>query len=193
MLISIQTAPAARDWQLFLVVGLLLGWPAMMQFTRPSVALPLSPSPYVALRLLLQWEPLPDSAASLVPDVLSLWPLARQEAVHLATLPRTTVALVGEMGAHGPRHVDLVRHLSLWLRRLGATLLYSPEHFPHLADTLTFHNILSAMLRIYIPAPGIAQEQADVLRPLMGGLLSHLDADPAVHAKSAVLQVQQLM
>ena len=154
MRIALQAAPTACDWQLFLVVGLLLGWPAMIQFTRPSIALPLSHSPYVALRLLLQWEPLPDSAASLVTDVLSLWPLAQQEAVHLATLPRTTldavVALVGEMGAtlvHGPRHADLVRHLGLWLRRLGATFLYSPEHFPHLADTFTFHNILSAMLR----------------------------------------------
>ena len=106
------------------------------------------------------------------------------------------MGLVGVAGAalvNCPRHQELVYQLGRWLRRLGATLLHSPEHFSHLADPLAFHHILSAMLRIYAPAPRVAQEQADVLRPLMGGLLSHLDADPAVRARDAVLQIQLLL
>ena len=172
----------------------------MLQVTRPCVLNPGPPASFMALRHLLLWEPLPDAATSLVPDALSLWPLSLQEATQLATITRPTldavVDLVGVAGAilvRCPRHQELVYQLGMWLRRLGATLLYSPEHFPHLSDTPAFHNVLSAMLRIYIPAPRIAQEQADVLRPLMGGLLSHLDADPAIRAKSAVLEVQQLM
>ena len=49
------------------------------------------------------------------------------------------------------------------------------------------------MLRIYAQVPFVAQEQADVLRPLIGGLLSHLDADPAVRARAAALQIQLLL
>mgnify|MGYP001827039672 FL=1 len=56
-----------------------------------------------------------------------------------------------------------------------------------------FHQILVAMLRIYAPAPSMAQEQADALRPLLGGLLSHLDADPAVRARDAALQIRLLL
>ena len=172
----------------------------MASHTRPCVLTPGPPAPFEALRHLLLLEPLPDAAASLVPDALGLWPLAQQEATLLATIPRptldATVSLLGVAGAtlaNCPRHQELVYQLGRWIRRLGATLLHRPEHFPHLADPLAFHHILSAMLRIYTPAPIAAHEQADALRPLLGGLISHLDADPAVRARDTALQIQLLL
>ena len=197
---AITAAPTASDWQFFLAVGLLLGWPAMLRVTRPCALASSPPAAFEALRHLLLLEPLPDAAASLVTDTLSLWPLAQQETTLLATIPRptldATVSLLGVAGAilaNCSRHQELVYQLCRWLRRLGATLLHPPEHFPYLADPLAFHLILSAMLRTYTPAPIVAQEQADALRPLLGGLLSHLDADPAVRARDAVLQIQLLL
>ena len=197
---AIAAAPTETDWQFFLVVGLLLGWPAVIQVTRPC-ALSSGPSaPLEALRHLLILDPQPDAAVSIVPVALSLWPLAQQEATPLASILRPTLdAIVGLLGAAGailascPRHHELVFQVGRWLRRLGATLLHRPEHFPRLADTMAFHHILAAMLRIYAPAPNMAQEQADALRPLLGGLLSHLEADPAVRAREAALQIQLLL
>ena len=115
---AMLAAPTALDWQFFLVMGLLLGWPAMLQVTRPCVLTPGPPAPFEALRHLLLWEPLPDAAASLVPDALGLWPLAQQEATQLATILRptldATVSLLGVAGAtlaNCPRHQELVHQL----------------------------------------------------------------------------------
>ena len=137
---AVAAAPTATDWQFFCVVGLLLGWPAVLQVARPSVLPSGSSAPLEALRRLLLLDPQSDAAASLVPVALSLWPLAQQEATPLATMLRPTldaaVCLVGAAGAilaSCPRHHELVLQLSRWLRRLGATLLHRPEHFPRLA------------------------------------------------------------
>ena len=77
---AVAAAPTATDWQFFCVVGLLLGWPAMLQVVRPSVLPAGSPASLEALRRLLLLDPHSDAAASLVPVALSLWPLAQPEA-----------------------------------------------------------------------------------------------------------------
>ena len=62
----------------------------------------------------------------------------------------------------------------------------------HLSGHCALHAILGAMRKVYEVSPSLAREQASELRPLCGGLLSHLDEDPAVKARGKVVKIQSL-
>jgi hypothetical protein len=133
-----RTSP--RESRFLLVVGLLFGWSALAACLRPCfVHMPLITA-YEALLQLTRLDAKVDHLASLVPDLLAIWPPARPEPgcleqVGLETL-LVAVDLLGEAGAPLARYSRTEEHslhIFLWLRRLGAALLHSPPSLQHLA------------------------------------------------------------
>ena len=110
------------------------------------------------------------------------------------------IDLLGEAGAplaHYARAEERSLHISLWLRRLGATLLQCPASLQHLAGGGTYLAVLRALRRIYLAsleaASALAKDQANELRPFLDSLSAHLDADPAVLARDELLRVREHM
>ena len=184
------------------MVGLLFGWPALVACSRPCFAqAPLTPA-YEALLQLTRLDAKVDHLASLVPDLLAIWPLARVEPGSLAQVGLETllvaVDLLGEAGAPLARYTRTEEHslhIFLWLRRLGAALLHCAPSLQHLACSRMFLAVLRALRRIRTAslesASALTIGQASELRPLLDDLGALLGSDPAVCAREELLRISQ--
>ena len=156
---------------------------------------------YEALLQFVRFDGKVDQLATLAPDLLALWPPmvvepASLESVDMATL-MAAVDLMGEAGAplaQYARTADHALHISLWLRRLGATLLDCPLLVSHLACSQVFLAVLRALRRIYIAScesgSALAVTQAGEMRPMLELLRAHFEADPAVLAREELARIQ---
>jgi hypothetical protein len=158
-----------------------------------------------AYEALLQLTPLDakvDHLASLVPDLLAIWPPARVEPGSLAQVDLVTllmaVDLLGEAGAPLAQYTRTEEHSShifLWLRRLSATLLRCPASLQHLACSRMFLAVLRALRRIHAAslesASALAISQASELRPMLDDLGGFLGSDPAVLAREELSRISQ--
>jgi hypothetical protein len=158
-------------------------------------------SAYEALLQFTRFDVKVDQLATLVPDLLALWPPIVVEPVSLMNVDLATllaaVDLMGEAGAplaQYARTADHSLHISLWLRRLGATLLDCPLPASHLACSQAFLAVLRALRRIHIAScesrSALAVTQASEIRSMLEILRAHLEADPAVLARDELSRIQ---
>ena len=194
--------PYPIEFRFLLAAGLIFGWPALIACLRPCFAqVPLAPA-YEALLRFTRLDAKVDHLASLVPDLLAVWPPARTEPGCLAQVGLETllvvVDLLGEAGAPLARYARTEEHslrIFLWLRRLGAALLHSTPSLQHLACSRTFLAVLRALRRIRTASlesmSALAIGQASELCPLLDDLGAVLGADPAVLAREELSSLSQ--
>jgi hypothetical protein len=194
---------SAIESRFLVAAGLIFGWPAFkIACLRPCFAqVPLALA-YEALLRLTRLDAKVDHLASLVPDLLAVWPPARAEPGCLAQVGLETllvvVDLLGEAGAPLARYARTEEHslrIFLWLRRLGAALLHSTPSLQHLACSRTFLAVLRALRRIRTASlesmSALAVGQASELCPLLDDLGVVLGADPAVLAREELASLLQ--